>query len=160
MARCAAEAARDKKAKDILILDLRSLDALTDFFVICTGDVDPHVKAIAEYIEIQVKKTTSNRLLHREGMESLNWVLLDYIDVVVHIFKPRYRDFYRLEDLWADASALAVGDETDLKNIRTLLKPSKRTVRRRALGEQPQTGGGTKESKPDKSATRKKAAPR
>lgn len=130
LARSVAAAALDKKASEILILDLRKLDAVTDFFVICTGDVDQQVRAIARGIEDRVRKTTGDRVLHREGMESLNWVLLDYVDVVVHVFKPSFREFYRLEDLWGDAAILAVHVEGDLTGT-----GSKR--RKAALPKQP-----------------------
>ncbi len=95
----------------MVILDLRNLDAVTDCFVICTGDVDQHVRAIADNIEKQVKEKTQDRLLHREGKETLNWVILDYVNVVVHIFKPTFREFYRLESLWGDAEVIAVEDK-------------------------------------------------
>jgi ribosome-associated protein len=84
----------------VLILDLRKLETLTDYFVICTGDVDQQVRAIVKHIEEQVKLGRGERVFHREGLEAMNWVLLDYVDVVVHVFKPSFREFYRLEDLW------------------------------------------------------------
>jgi ribosome-associated protein len=103
LAQCIAQAATDKKAAHVVILDLRKLDAMTDFFVICTGDVDQHVRAIADHIQDEVRTQTGDKLLHREGRESLNWVLLDYVDVVAHVMRPSYREYYRLEDLWGDA---------------------------------------------------------
>lgn len=102
MAEYIAAAALEKKAGDITILDLRKLETLTDYFVICTGDVDQHVRAIVDHIEKEMR-VHGERVLHREGMESLNWVLLDYVNVVVHVFRPSFREFYRLEDLWGDA---------------------------------------------------------
>jgi ribosome-associated protein len=101
-----AAAAMDKKADHIIVLDLRRLEAVTDYFVICTGDVDQHVRAIVKHIEDQVRQQLGERVLHREGMEALNWVLLDYVNVVAHVFKPSFREFYRLEDLWGDAETL------------------------------------------------------
>lgn len=106
LAQTIAEAAADKKAEDIVVLDLRKLDSVADFFVICTGDVDQHVRAIADHVQEEVRKITGEKVLHREGRESLNWVLLDYVDVVAHVMKPAYREYYRLEDLWGDADAL------------------------------------------------------
>lgn len=94
----------------MVILDLRHLDTLMDFFVICTADVDPQVRAVVRHVEQHTKETTGDRVLHREGMEGLNWVLLDYVDVVVHVFKPSFREFYRLETLWGDAEILTVED--------------------------------------------------
>lgn len=111
MADFIAAAALEKKAIDVAILDLRKLDALTDFFVICTGEVDQHVRAIADHIQDEVKQRTGDKLLHREGRQSLNWVLLDYVDVVVHVFRPAFREYYRLEDLWSDADLRVVKDK-------------------------------------------------
>ncbi|RPH95345.1 ribosome silencing factor [candidate division KSB1 bacterium] len=109
-----AAAALEKKATDVVILDLRKLEAVTDFFVICSGDVDQHVRAIVRHIEDQVKTRLGERVLHREGMESLHWVLLDYVNVVVHVFRPSFREFYRLEDLWGDAKLQRIHEEKDL----------------------------------------------
>jgi ribosome-associated protein len=92
---------------------LRQLEAVADYFVICTGDVDQQVRAIVENIEKQIKTATGERVLHREGMDTLNWVLLDYVDVVVHVFQPSFREFYRLEDLWGDAEVVEVNDEQE-----------------------------------------------
>lgn len=114
----------DKKAQNVVILDLRKLEAITDFFVICTGEVDQQVRAIAEHIEEQIGQKTGDHVLHREGLEHLNWVLLDFVDVVIHVFKPSFREFYRLEDLWSDADAWWVECEKDLA-------ASARPVRRR-----------------------------
>jgi ribosome-associated protein len=119
-----ASAALEKKASNVLILDLRKLETIADYFVICTGDVDQQVRAIVENIERQVRTDTGERVMHREGMDTMNWVLLDYVDVVVHVFKPSFREFYRLEDLWGDADTVAVDDEGQ-----TAAKP--KTVRRR-----------------------------
>lgn len=85
---------------------MRRLDTVTDFFVVCTADVDQHARAIVRNIEDRVRETTGDRVLHREGMEALNWILLDYVDVVVHVFKPSFREFYKIEDLWGDAEPL------------------------------------------------------
>jgi ribosome-associated protein len=108
-----AAAALEKKASDVLILDLRKLETVADYFVICTGDVDQHVRAIVDNIEKQIKTQTGERVFHREGTDTMNWVLLDYVDVVVHVFKPSFREFYRLEDLWGDADTVPVTDEQE-----------------------------------------------
>jgi ribosome-associated protein len=108
----------------VVILDLRRLDALTDFFVICTADVAQQARAVVRNIEERVRETTGDRMLHREGMEAMSWILLDYVDVVVHVFKPSFREFYRLEDLWGDAERLAVEDARPVR-LRT---PRRRTV--------------------------------
>jgi ribosome-associated protein len=121
-----AAAALEKKAGDVVILDLRKLETLTDFFVICTGDVNQHVRAIADHIEREMR-VRGERVLHREGMEGLNWVLLDYVNVVVHVFRPSFREFYRLEDLWGDADVRPVTDEA---NLSVASKPKKRAAKR------------------------------
>lgn len=121
-----AAAALEKKAGDVVILDLRKLETLTDFFVICTGDVDQHVRAIADHIEREMRGR-GERVLHREGMQGLNWVLLDYVNVVAHVFRPSFREFYRLEDLWGDADARPVTDEA---NLSVASKPKRRAAKR------------------------------
>ena len=100
----------NKKAEEIRIFDLRTLSSVTDFFVICTGSTDVHVKAIYDEIdkELAQQHTDPN---HVEGVERGRWILLDYIDVVVHIFQPAIREFYGLERLWGDAEIEEVKDE-------------------------------------------------
>ena len=111
LARMCAEVSLEKKAEDVLILDLRGLTSTTDFFVICTGLSDVHIKAIADNI-VDSLKSKGTRVWHREGYESRRWVLLDYVDVVVHVFKPDTREYYGLERLWADAPFTEVKPET------------------------------------------------
>ena len=105
-----ADIALDKKALDVIILDLSSLDAVTDYFVVCTGEVELQVKAITDYIydSLLAEKI---KPFHREGYDNLQWVLLDYIDVVVHVFLPERRQFYSLETLWIDAPVIELTDE-------------------------------------------------
>jgi len=102
LARRAAELALSKKAQDVVILDLRGLSAVTDFFVICSGLSDTHVRAIADAVEEGLKREGS-RKWHVEGYSHRRWVLLDYVDVVVHVFHHKTREFYLLERLWGDA---------------------------------------------------------
>ena len=92
----------NKKGYHVKIMDLRKLASFTDFFVICSADSDPQVKAIADEIDDRLRDE-GIRFWHEEGYKALNWVLLDYVDVVVHIFKKEARDFYKLEKLWGDA---------------------------------------------------------
>ncbi len=99
----------EKKGRDIVILDLRRLTDVTDFFVIVSGESDLHVKAIADSIETELEKAHI-KMWHKEGYEHLNWVLLDYVDVVVHIFRPEVRLYYALEKLWADAKITRMED--------------------------------------------------
>lgn len=99
-------AADDKKAQDIKILDLREVSSVTDYFVICTGSSSIQTKAIADNIEEKLEKDYNLRLLRREGYQSATWVLLDYGSVVVHVFQPEEREFYNIERLWGDAQFL------------------------------------------------------
>ena len=94
--------AADRKAIDIVALDLRSVAGYTDFFVICSGNTDRQTKAIHDGIHLGLKQ--AHRLLPRrvEGLAEARWILMDYLDVVVHVFTPQTRDFYRLEHLWGD----------------------------------------------------------
>ncbi len=102
-----AELASDRKALDIVSLDLRSVAGFADYFVICTGRTDRQTRAIHDGIHYGLK--TEHGLLPRqaEGVTEGRWILLDYLDVVVHIFTPETREFYRLEQLWGEAPALA-----------------------------------------------------
>ena len=103
--------ALDRKAEDVTVLDLRPVSSATDFFVIATGRSDLHVKAIAEHVLDSVR-ADGDRPEHVEGLDGGRWVLIDYIDYVVHVFLPAVRSFYRLELLWGDAPA-AVFAESD-----------------------------------------------
>ena len=89
----------DKKAGRIVIFDVRGLSSLTDFFMVCHGNSEAQVKAIVD----NIRKGTENKPRHLEGYENQNWILLDYFDIVVHVFKKDERDYYDLERLWADA---------------------------------------------------------
>lgn len=96
-----------KQAEEILVLDVRRLTGITDYFVICSADTDIQVKAITDAI----RRGTRTKPWHVEGYEQLTWVLLDYVDVVVHVFKTATRDYYRLERLWADAPRREIRDD-------------------------------------------------
>ena len=109
LAELIAQLSLEKKAEDVLILDLKGLTTITDYFVICSGETDIQVKAISDNIMEKLKQQKIN-VWHTEGYESLNWVLLDLVDVVVHIFKPEIRAFYALEKLWGDAEITKVED--------------------------------------------------
>ena len=103
----AVELAQDRKGRDVTVLDLRGLSSATDFFLIVTGTSDIHVRSIANHI-IDEMKGEGERPGHVEGVQGGRWVLIDYIDFVVHVFHPAARDFYQLERLWGDAPVLAV----------------------------------------------------
>ena len=100
----------EKKGKQVTVLNLSGLTSITDFFVIISGDSDTQLKAIGEHIVDKLKEEKI-RIYHREGYQSLRWVLLDYVDVIVHIFKPETREYYGLERLWGDARIDLVMDE-------------------------------------------------
>ena len=110
-----AEIASDKKAIDIRVIDLRGIVSYTDFFVICSGNTERQAKAIHDGIHEELKKAARRRrprrLLPRrtEGDREARWILMDYWDVVVHIFTPEAREYYRLENLWGEAPARSVG---------------------------------------------------
>jgi len=100
-------AALDKKATDVVVLDLRKGTAFTDFFVICTGANVRQVQAIAEAVQAAIGKTGARPALV-EGLSRAEWVLIDYFDFIVHIFTPATREFYSLERLWGDAERIEV----------------------------------------------------
>src|SRR3989339_1497191 len=101
-------AAMDKKAENIVSIDLSKLNNfICKYFIVCSANSDVQVKSIAYHIEDQVLKNLREKIWHKEGFENAQWVLLDYADVVVHIFQTPYRDFYKLEELWADAVTTA-----------------------------------------------------
>jgi ribosome-associated protein len=106
-----AEIAADRKAIDIRVIDLRGIVSYTDYFVICSGNTERQAKAIHDGIYEELKNGGSERLLPRrtEGDREARWILLDYWDVVVHIFTPEAREYYRLENLWGEAPARSVG---------------------------------------------------
>jgi ribosome-associated protein len=105
----AARAALDKKAKDVLILDLKGLTTITDYFVICSGESTTQVKAIAELIEEKFDEA-GIKPLGIEGLKYSHWVLMDYGDVIIHIFEEETRAFYELEKLWIDAKRVQLSE--------------------------------------------------
>ena len=102
IAQRAAQIALDNKAQDVVLLDLRGVTDMTDFFLIASGTSDTHVRSLGENIMAELKKE-GNPVQHVEGLEKGRWVLLDFVDFVVHIFHPTLRNFYQLERLRADA---------------------------------------------------------
>jgi ribosome-associated protein len=107
VARLAARAALDKRAVDLVVLDLQGMSSLADFFLVCTGRSTAQMDTIAEAIAIALR-ADGIRVRHREGTAESGWLLLDYGDVVVHIFGEEPRAFYGLERLWGDAPVLSV----------------------------------------------------
>jgi ribosome-associated protein len=107
----AVEGIVKKKGHDIVVLDLEKIEiAVCRYFVICHGESDTQVKAIAESVEETVKEELEERVWHREGYRNAQWILLDYGDVVVHVFEKPFREFYDLEGLWADAERQDIHD--------------------------------------------------
>ncbi len=105
------EGMQEKKGVDIVVLDLREIKgAVTDFFVICSGNSDTQVEALMNSVAEYVYKATSEDVWHKEGAMNREWILLDFVDVVAHIFKKDRRKFYGLEELWGDAQITFVND--------------------------------------------------
>jgi ribosome-associated protein len=107
LARRAATICLDNKADDVVVLDLHGVTDMTDYFVVASGTSDTHVRAVANHVMDTLAKA-GTRVAHAEGLTQGRWVVLDYVDFVVHVFHPSMRAFYQLERLWGDAPALAV----------------------------------------------------
>jgi ribosome-associated protein len=103
----AVRAALDKKATDVVVLDLRHTQAFTDYFILCSGQNQRQVKAIADAVEEGLRAATI-RPAHIEGYDRAEWVLMDFFDFIVHIFSPQTREFYALERLWGDAERIVI----------------------------------------------------
>lgn len=103
---------QEKKGTNIVILDLKEVsNAIADCFILCTGSSDTQIDAISDSIEKEVSEGSDERPWHREGIKNKEWILLDYVNVVVHVFKNDIRAFYGLEELWGDAKVIQVDDE-------------------------------------------------
>jgi ribosome-associated protein len=97
-------AIRDKKGENIVSLDLRKIkEAVADFFIVCEASNQPQIRAIADNVIKEVRDKCSENPYHNEGLQKMQWVLIDYVNVVVHIMHPESRKFYRLEEMWSDA---------------------------------------------------------
>ncbi len=103
-----ATLALEKQAENIISLDVRDITTVTDYFIFCSADTDIQVKAITD----NIRKGTEHKPWRMEGYEQLNWVLLDFVDVVVHIFRTMEREYYNLESLWSDATKKTFEDES------------------------------------------------
>ena len=119
-----------KKALDVVILDLKKLTSAADYFVICTADSDTQVRAIADAVRDGMEES-DERVWHYEGYQALKWIVLDYVDVVAHIFYKEDRSFYNLERLWGDAKKTNVKDtlaapKPTAKKGRTTTRTSKK----------------------------------
>ncbi len=105
------KAIQDKKGENIISLDLRKIpEAVADFFVICEANNSTLLKAIAENVEHEVKMTCDESPYKHEGKQALQWILIDYVNIVVHVLMPETRKFYQLEEMWSDASVVEHND--------------------------------------------------
>lgn len=120
----AAESAAEKKAENVLAIEVAELLVVTDFFVIATGRTDVQVRAIADEVEHGLLERGGIKPIGREGVSEGTWILLDYGDLVIHVFQPSERSFYRLEKLWGDAPRLSLPPEVVNAVVDTVLTES------------------------------------
>lgn len=117
----------NKKGYDVKIIDLKNIASFADYFVICSADSDTQVRAIADEIDKKLRDE-GIRCWHKEGMSALSWVLMDYVDVVVHIFKKESREFYNIEKLWGDAPTYQIEDPALIQKEQ--VKPKTRSTKK------------------------------
>ncbi len=109
-----ADAMLEKKGQDVVSLDLRNIGtAISDYFIVCNADSTTNVDAIADNIEERMIEKCGRKVLRSQGRENSFWIILDYGDMVVHVFQTQYREFYRLEDLWGDAERTVFREEQE-----------------------------------------------
>lgn len=111
LARACAKAADDKKAENIMVLDMSGISSFTDYFVICSATSEPQLKAISSEIRDQSREHLNRKTLAEDGFPSSQWVVVDFGDVIVHIFHTEKRDIYSLETLWSDARVVDWADQ-------------------------------------------------
>jgi ribosome-associated protein len=120
-----------KKAHNVVILNLKNLTSATDHFVICSGDSDTHVKAIADAVRDGMEEYNEH-VWHYEGYHALKWIVLDFVDVVAHIFYKNDRSFYNLERLWGDAKKTEVKDKlTSGKRLAKVVRHARHTIKKK-----------------------------
>ncbi len=113
-----ADAMLEKKGQDVVSLDLKQIGtAISDYFIVCNADSTTNVSAIADNVEDRMREKCGRKVIRTQGKDNAFWVILDYGDIVVHVFQTPYRSFYRLEDLWADADRVAYEDYQLLRNL-------------------------------------------
>ena len=117
----------NKKGYDVKIIDLQKIASFADYFVICSADSDTQVKAIADEIDKKLRDE-GIKCWHKEGLTALSWVLMDYVDVVVHIFKKESREYYNIEKLWGDAPTYEIEDPALIKQKQ--VKPKTRATKK------------------------------
>ena len=108
LAQRAAAILLDRKANDVVLLGLKGVSDMTDYFLIASGTSDTHVRSLGNAVLEDMKKETGQMAHHVEGLQQGRWVLLDYVDFVVHVFHPTLRNFYQIERLWADAEVISI----------------------------------------------------
>ncbi len=118
LSKIVVEGMLEKKAIDVVVLDLKEIkQSIADYFVICSGNTVNQVDAISDSIEEMVYKHTQENPWHKEGKDNKEWILMDYVNVVAHVFRKDRRDFYALEDLWGDAVVTEINPDDDPNNI-------------------------------------------
>ena len=120
VAAAAVDAFLEKKGRDVVVMDLRGISGVADYFVLCTGDSDVQIKALADAVQELIRKDLNERPWHSEGYDHLQWVLLDYVDVVAHVFNGERRSFYDLERLWGDAPIETVAEDSEASSVEML----------------------------------------
>ena len=107
---CITEALLEKKARDVVLLDVRELTTLTDYFIICHGTSETQIKALAENVDDQTREKLNEKVWKMEGLDARRWIILDFVNVVVHIFNEEKRNFYGIERMWNDAVRTEIKD--------------------------------------------------
>lgn len=167
LVRVAVRAAEEKKAKDVKAIDIRGLSAVTDYMIIATGSSDTNVRAIAEGVREKLLEK-GERPFSLEGLQEGSWVLLDYVDFVVHVFHYEKRVYFGLEELWADAkpvpiAELAARTTAARSGVKPAAKTAARAAAKEALPSVPRTAlkpTGKKSAVPKKAGARKAVAPK
>jgi ribosome-associated protein len=107
------DAILEKKGRDTIVLDVHGVSGVADIFIVTTGESELQIKAIVESVRQKIRDETDERPWHVEGTDHMHWVLMDYVDLVVHVFMPEKRAFYDLERLWGDAPRAEIADDAD-----------------------------------------------
>lgn len=110
------EAIFERKAEDVTLIDVRGLTTLTDYFIVCHADADVQIKAVADNVLDKTLEQLNEKAWRKEGLDTRRWVVLDYVNVVVHIFQREQREFYNLERMWSDAEITHLEDVPNLKS--------------------------------------------
>jgi ribosome-associated protein len=165
LVRLAVRAAESKKAQDVKAIDVRGLSSVTDYMIVCSGSSDTNVRAIAEVVREQLGEK-GERPFSVEGLQEGTWVLLDYVDYVIHVFLAETRLYYGIEELWADARPVpvpAAGAKTAKKTAAAAAPATKAPAAKEALPAVPRAAvkpAGKKSAVPKKKATTKTPAPK